>query len=268
VYKDSAFAAQCRRDLIIRRLQPIDRDLIRLYGARQGRIWAGGAASFLFFALAVEIFCGARYSSYLLIADWVVMVLAYIIANAVARWRLTREPWLSSSGDVFTDLARLEHRAPPELALHAAHRLEFLSFALPIAALTLMLPLTIHFLVGTIFFNVPIYRFNTWILISLVLVGHAHLTLLILSVMHVKRIRSELDRGVPPAGISRGFWALLWTVTTSTIPGAVLLCIPPILVALTGLLFIPWIFNWVARKAWMERVRLEANGLAAPARDA
>jgi hypothetical protein len=50
--------------------------------------------------------------------------------------------------------------------------------------------------------------------------------------------------------------ALLWTVAISTVPGAMLLFVPPLLVAATGALFVPWVFHWAARRAYVERAIL------------
>jgi hypothetical protein len=269
VYKNSFFAAQCRRSHLLRRLKPLDAQLVRLYSIRKGRIWAGAIGVFGFFALIAEIFSGAVYSSYLLIANWGAMALAFLMARLVATWylRYKFKKILLPSDDVFLDLARIEGQELQTFALRKVHQLEMRSLVFPIASLTLMMPFTIHFLVGTLFLCIPFSVFNAWFLISLLLVGHAHLTLLILSVMHVVRIRNELDRGAVVGGIAQGFWALLWTVTASTVPGAVLLCIPPVVVALTGLLFIPWMFHWAAKRAQQERFLLEDHGLTYLASD-
>lgn len=219
-----------------------------------------------FVGLISEIFLGAFYSSYVLLGTWLAMAAVFVIVMLTSRRRLVRysRRALQSTEYVFDDLSRLERASPRELVVRRAHRLEMWSFALPAVSLTLLLPLTLHLVVGTTFLCMPLAQFNAWILISLLLVGHAHLTLIILSVMHVLRVRSELDRGAAVGGVSHGFWALLWTVTASTIPGALLLCVPPILVALTGLLFIPWMFHWISRRAESERLLLEEHGLLPP----
>jgi hypothetical protein len=263
VYKDDVFAAQCRRDQILKRLEPLAGDLVRLYSLRQARVWAGAVGIGGFVALLAEIFTGVGLSSWILIGSWGAMALAFAVVLLVSRRRIVRRARQlgAPSEDVFLDLSRLAAGSPVERAVRQTHRIEIWSFLLPAVALTLLLPLTLHLIVGSTLFAVSLIRFNAWILISLLLVGHAHITLIILAVMHVLRVRSELDNGVPVGGVSCGFWALLWTVTASTIPGALLLCIPPILVALTGLLFIPWMFHWISRRARAERQLLEDHGL-------
>jgi hypothetical protein len=266
VYKDDVFAAQCRRDQILRRLEPLADDLVRLYSLRQARVWAGGVGIAGFVALLAEVFTGLGLSTWVLLGSWGAMALAFVVALLVARRRivLRAERHGTPSEDVFRDLSRLASGSSAQAATQEAHRIEVRSFLLPAVALTLLLPLTLHLIAGCALFAVAVVRFNAWILISLLLVGHAHITLIILAVMHVLRVRSELDRGAPVGGVSCGFWALLWTVTASTIPGALLLCIPPILVALTGLLFIPWMFHWISRRARAERQLLEDHGLITP----
>jgi hypothetical protein len=263
VYKDNTVAACCRRDHLLRQVTPLPDAVLRLYAVRQGRTWAGGVGIASFLVMIVDLAAGGRHSSTMLVCAWAAMGVAYLVAKGVSRWHLCRAArhLLIATDDVFDDLARLQAGSPQEVAVRRAHRLEVLSFALPMVALTLITPLFVHLVIGTAVLGVNIYQFSAWVLISLLLVGHAHLTLLILSVMHVLRIREELNRGGSVAGASRGFWALLWTVAASSIPGAVLLCIPPILVALTGLLFVPWMFHWVGQRARAERALLDANGL-------
>ncbi len=264
MYKDSLYAARCRREEVLRELPALPDAVARVYGARLGRALAGGAGILSFIVMIVDLALGGRHSSLLPAAAWLLMGTAYLVGAAVGRSRLRRlEQQLLEEGaeDVFGSLAELEAATPVERALHRAHRLEVVGFALPMVALTLLTPLFVHLVIGTTLLGVNIYQFSAWVLISLLLVGHAHLTLLILSVMHVLRIRDELNRGGSVAGASRGFWALLWTVAASSIPGAVLLCIPPILVALTGLLFVPWMFHWVGQRAVAERQLLEEHGL-------
>lgn len=264
MYKDSLYAARCRREEVLRQLSPLPEPVVRIHGARLGRAAAGGAGILAFGVMVVDLALGGRHSSVLLAAAWLLMGGTYLVGAAVGRAKLRRlERALLATGedDVFGHLAEIEAATPVERALRLTHRLEVAGFALPMVALTLLTPLFVHLVIGTTLLGVNIYQFNAWVLISLLLVGHAHLTLLILSVMHVLRIRDELNRGGSVAGASRGFWALLWTVAASSIPGAVLLCIPPILVALTGLLFVPWMFHWVGQRAVVERQVLEDHGL-------
>jgi hypothetical protein len=265
VYKDSSFAAQCRREELLRSLSPLPRRLLELHSNRVARIWAGAAGLVGFVALIFSVLLGSRFAGFFLLGTWAAMGLVYLVVGAVMRRRLgiLSRQMRSIGDDPMADVARLERGGPVEHVLRATHRLEAASFMLPLIAYTLLTPLFAHLLIGSALLGVSVHSFNAWVLISLLLVGHAHVTLLILCIMHVLRVRSELDRGVAVQGATRGFWALLWTVAASSIPGAVLLCIPPMLVALTGLLFVPWMFHWASRRAQRERAILEAQGLLA-----
>jgi hypothetical protein len=266
VYRDSKLAAQCRRDEIVRHLRPLPDRLARLFAYRQARVWAGAAGIAGFLTLVADVPFGGGHSGWLLLLSWSAMAVAFPAVYLCAKWRMraAAQRLMTVGDDIFLDVARLQSADPLEHALERTHRLEMASLALPVVALTLLTPLFVHFVVGATFMGIDAHHFSGWVLISLLLVGHAHLTLLILAVMHVLRVRSELDRGAPVSGAGRGFSALLWTVAASSIPGAVLLCIPPILVALTGLLFVPWMFQWVGRRAETERALLEGWGLRIP----
>lgn len=264
VYKDSLFAANCRREDLLRSLTPLPPELVALHSRRLARITGGTAGIAGFVALVISVIAGSEFACLVLVGTWVAMAVAYLLTRPIVRWRVhaLARRMLQLGDDPLADVARLERGGPTELVLRTTHRLEAASFMMPLVAFTLLTPLFAHLLIGTTILGVSLHSFNIWVLISLLLVGHAHLTLLILSIMHVLRVRAELDRGVQVQGAARGFWALLWTVAASSIPGAVLLCIPPMLVALTGLLFVPWMFQWASRRAQQERAALEAQGLS------
>lgn len=267
MYKDHLIAARCRRDGLVREYSgvPVPERLLTLYAVRQARKWAGVAGIAGFLLLVVELFLGARHSSMILMISWGLVLLVYAAVRLLARWRmgriLARE--LTPSADVFADLTRLDRGTPQDSLRERVSRLEVPSLAVPVAAATLLLPLTLHLLVGSGLLDVYLADFNAWILLSLVLVGHAHLTLLVFSVLHVNRVCRELDLGDEVGGAGRGLWALLWTITASAIPGAIFLFIPPLLVALTGLTFVPWMFFWVARRARSERLLIQAAAIPA-----
>ena len=234
-----------------------------MHSHRRARIWAGGAGLVGFLALILAVLLDGQCAAYILLGTWLATGLSYGVAHRVTRWRIHAMDRRRGaiSDDPLVDVARLERGGCIEQMLWSTHRLEAPSFILPLVALTLLTPLSAHMLIGTTVLGLNLYSFNAWVLISLLLVGHAHITLLVLAVMHVLRVRAELDSRAPVQGAARGFWALLWTVAASSIPGAVLLCIPPMLVALTGLLFVPWMFHWASRCAQRERGDLEAMGL-------
>ncbi len=159
-------------------------------------------------------------------------------------------------------------------------------------AFSFLTPLSIHYLVGSAikahFLSAD--EFDSWIGMSLILVGHAHLVL----AYHVNRFARTVARGTSTsllALVSRSTWrAFGATVTSAALPGILgwiflpfigitgeapfmaiaLLIIGPALVAATGAVFIPPMFAAFSRRLRRERVILAVairgvNGVAAPA---
>jgi hypothetical protein len=85
---------------------------------------------------------------------------------------------------------------------------------------------------------------------------HAHLALVIACICWARslRIREAIEARL---AINRTWGtALAVTVATACVPGIVLLAIPPILVAITGLVFVPWMFRAMASVLVRERTML------------
>ncbi len=110
------------------------------------------------------------------------------------------------TGNVFDDLSNLEAGGPRKVGLALLERLEQPSMALPLAALSLLGPLSLHLVVALVFFNSSSPQFGSWAALSLVLVGHAHLAMLVFAIVHIHRLRTELDLdiGSSPSGARRG----------------------------------------------------------------
>lgn len=204
-------------------------------------------------------------ASALLVAAWPAGLLAALFGRAVARGILSgwsEEP-IRFTGDLATDLARLDADEPLVAMRRAAERWERPAAAWPLAALSLVTPLTIHLLVEWVT-NLgreesTLRDFGTWIALSVVLVGHSHLAVLIGSVRWARSL-GERPAELLTTGLSRSWGlTLLVAVGLACLPGIVLLGIPPILVALTGLLFIPAMFVMTARCIQRERFALEAT---------
>jgi hypothetical protein len=138
------------------------------------------------------------------------------------------------------------------------------SAALPLAAASLLAPLSLHWIVWCLL-NMPnigarsAADFGSWIGLSVVLVGHAHIALLVAAVQWTRTLRA-----VPTAhlrnGLSRAWGlALAVTVGVACLPGILLMGIPPILVAVTGTFVVPVMFVTTVRNVERERVALEAT---------
>ena len=250
----------------------------RVARRRLGRAWGGafalvcGVAAFAVGLASLP----ADYHSEKLLHDWatsllfvapLVGVAALVCGRAVARlWlarRLDAPPRLT--GDVAADLARIEAADPLRASREIAMRWERMSVALPIAAASILAPLTIH---GIVFctLSVPsggvtasaVDAFGTWIGLSALIVGHAHVAVLVGTVRWAYRLRAT-----PTARLRvdlHKHWGktLLVAVGVACIPGIVLLGIPPLLVAITGVAFLPAAFGIAARAVVSERLELEA----------
>jgi hypothetical protein len=254
VFKDSQYAAECRRDQLLGVLPEVPPCLIELCAARQTRILVGAVGILGFLALMYNAIAIQNHSGLVVFATWLLMAISFPVFYAIARRRMNQlvRRQFAQTGDVFADVARFERSEPLQMVIQRAQRLERFSLIMPMVAASLLTPLSLHLLVGTTLFSSAEF-FNSWVLVSLILVGHAHLTLIIFSIIHVVRLQRDLDHDTLITGASSGLRALLWTVAASTIPGAALICVPPILVGFTGILFVPWMFQWAAYRAQWER---------------
>lgn len=229
----------------------------------------GGSA--LLVGLASWLSSGAEESyahqvaTTLLLATWPIGILAAVFGRVVARSILRRgadEP-IRFTGDLAKDLARLDADEPLAAMRRTAERWERAAAAWPLAALSLVTPLTIHLIVASIpnaAHDASLMKdFGTWIALSVVLVGHSHLAVLVGSVRWARSLR-ERPTELLTVGLSRSWGVtLLVAVGLACLPGIVLVGIPPILVAITGLLFVPAMFVVTARCMQRERFALEAT---------
>src|SRR5262245_32924828 len=98
------------------------------------------------------------------------------------------------------------------------------SLAWPIAGLALLLPLSLHALVGV---AATPDGFHKSVAISCALVGHCHITLAIMGARRAVRLAHD-EPALRPVTI----YAV--TVGLAMVPGAILMLVPPIIVGLTG----------------------------------
>lgn len=265
VYKDHLFAARCRLErLRASGSAPIlPQDVTKVYAHRLARAWAGGVGIAGFGLLVAQVLGGTGRASVVLVATWIAMVVTFALGLLLGRLLFPRRVRraLARAGDVFRELALLEAGGAAFVAVRRAHALESASLTLPLCAAALLAPLSLHLVAARLLFGTGLEDFDAWIGICLLLVGHAHLALVVLCVVHVGRLRAELDAGVPLDCTSRGLRALGWVTLASCLPGLLLVFLPPLLVFSTGIIFVPWIFAWAGRCAWRERLRLEDHGL-------
>lgn len=120
------------------------------------------------------------------------------------------------------------------------------ALVLPLVAVSLVGPLTLHGVVASLLGCGPGHlTFDDWVLISLLVVGHAHVVLAVLA----GRDGARLADGQKVSARR----TLLWTAVTAGVPGVLLYAIPPVLTALTGAVLIPTMYAWARRTLAVER---------------
>jgi hypothetical protein len=198
-----------------------------------------------------------------LLLGWVFAAAAFLLWYSAASWRLaTSPPPVAISGGA-TDSAALERleRSDPLGAMRSlASRWEFAGAALPMVAVTLLAPLTLHAAVAAVLFPQEfMVDLGFWIALSALLVGHAHLALVIALLLWVRSFRWRLPEEVH-ASVGRS-WArgLVAAVVTACLPGIVLIGIPPLISLATGLAFVPFMYGMTAKALVVERERLSPS---------
>lgn len=115
------------------------------------------------------------------------------------------------------------------------------SLAWPLVSLSLLVPISLHFLVALPFGE---NEFEVWMVMSLALSGVAHFALIAMAWVFAQQ-KHKLPSKV--RGISFGLMAWLVSIGGGMIPGVVLYFIPVILVAVSGV-FIPFAFSYFAMR--------------------
>ncbi|HEV8324437.1 MAG TPA: hypothetical protein VG389_22655 [Myxococcota bacterium] len=265
-YRDDRAALRWRRasarESFGRALAGVPGAVRAVYARRVARALGGAAATatgLAMFLAAIGRATGvlndeqrAGLLTHVLFAGWAIGVAVYFAALPLARtWLgfLLRRA-LRDTRDPHADLARLERASPTRLATEHADRHELWATALPLTALVFLVPLTLHFPIGWLLDDSMKARdFDRWIAMSAVIVGHAHLALAALCVRFARQARRR-----PLASLRRAGWkAYGITVAVSAVPGVALFALPPVIVALTGLIPVPCMF--AAAHAVLERER-------------
>lgn len=147
-------------------------------------------------------------------------------------------------------------------------RREGWSVGLPLVAAAFLMPLAIHGLVylpvGALFGKDVLLDFSRWMFASGVLVGHAHAALAILSALFARKL-ARTPSAMLDGDAVRKSWlpALAITVAVSAVPGILFLGVPPILCAVTGLVFVPATFRAARRVVIRERIAFDEAERAA-----
>jgi hypothetical protein len=198
----------------------------------------------------------------ILLGSWVAMGIAYVLGRIVGNAQLDRAlaDAPACSGHPHNELERLRAAGPRRAAVAALlARVCNASVGWPLAAMGLLLPLTLHLGVWALRGGPGSpgqwSDFDAWIRMSAVYVGLAHVVLAGWSV----RLGARLEGLTAPAAVARadGWTALGLTSLASCLPGIVMLAVPVLLTAVTGVFFIPLSFYLAGKRLAGEREALE-----------
>jgi hypothetical protein len=259
VYRDVEVGVRARLDAALRahtrELDAVDPALARIYARRIGRIAGGIAGVVLGCMLPIKAALMSAENSHFeggvltfgLIGAVCVSLATTLFARAWAKQHAyDLLSAIQLSGNVHTDIARLESEHPVAALAARADALERSSIAWPLAGIALLAPLSIHLVVAGLFVG---GRFDFWMALSYLIVGHAHAFLAICGVRLAVRLRRSEDL---IRFDERGWKVYGLTIAVAAIPGVVLLALPPLITAVTGL-FIPSLWGWAVRTVASER---------------
>jgi hypothetical protein len=242
----------------------------RVLAKRIGLALAGGSAAAFGVLMFLDTLGPWRdEATFVLGAGWLAGGMAMALGRAIV---LSREASALAAGPVLTgdthvDLARLDRLDPRGDLRRRASRWEHASAVLPMLGLSLLTPLTIHWALATI---QAAYRgggspsdFSTWIALSAFLVGFAHVALVVHSLIWASSLRRRPTANLR-AGVHKAWIRALGIATFAAfLPGALFvkdvgpsILLPPLIVAATGLAFIPLMYWATVRRLAAERSRL------------
>jgi hypothetical protein len=210
---------------------------------------------------------GLSASMWFLLLAPLLSLLAYVISyffSLLAFHLQQRSPALHQ--DLRWDLDRLSVWNPAMNAKRSIESLSFRSFVWPLTALSLLMPLSLHFIVALVADGWSTSAsFHGWIKTSAEMVGQCHLALALLCWVYAR----QLHRGVPSnqrlKGLGISFWtsaSAIFPVGALTMPSSFFLAgfILSVFVFFTGLVFIPLMIKWAEIQHKKESATLEAIG--------
>lgn len=185
-------------------------------------------------------------------------------ARFLSRARFQSKAVPPATGDDRLDLLRLEAADPLASHERALAGLEVPSLVLPLVAGSLLVPLLLHFLVYALWCAgtataLSLSDYGTWIGMSMIIVGHAHLALAVCSILFARRLVKMETQDIAQSGLGRDSGGAIGVATVvAAIPGLLLLAVPPILSAVTALAFVPFMYALARRSLVADRVAIEA----------
>jgi hypothetical protein len=278
VYRNADEALRRRRDELLTtrqlELQALPAQVIEIYSRRQARRVAGMIGILGANVMAVCAALRLAGLTTILQLAWLIMLMVYVAARLASTRHARALLWrtFTAGESVEADVEKFGSLTPRGLILEEAARIERRSVAMPMIALALLLPLSLHYLVvATVRVSMPMASdFDSWISMSLLFVGHCHLVLAYHAWSFAQSLRGARDAEVVGLIADRAGWkawgvTIAWSVVAGfillavmPIAGIAMLVIAPVLVGATGLTFIPAMFNRMGKKVRLERTALEA----------
>ena len=255
VYRDGTLGVLMQREQLLAAYRAasagLTPELRELYGRRFGRVVQG---SVMLAPRAVMALCDFDVEVQLwpiLLATWPMGLLGFQVGRHIGgRWFDRKLAAGAQPGpDPLRDLDRLAHETPQHRASAMVARLGHASLGLPMVGMVLAAPLTMHFVVYLMLGGRLTDDFDTWIRLSAFLVGFAHIVLAILAwgVAHEIVVG---EHKTTAAGLVGN------TTLAACVPGIIAVAIPPLLVAVTAALFVPFMLAWARRRAGHENATL------------
>ena len=194
---------------------------------------------------------------------WGLALVAYGVARPIAARAFERRLELSAAPDLHSSITFLSHFDPRAIARAAVERWEQRALAWPLMGIALIAPLLIHYGVATLLSAqlAPLDQFGLWVGLSALIVGHVHYFVGSQGAAFAREVAESPDDRLPTL-TGRGWRAVVVGVGTSLMPGLAALGIPCVVVAITGLAFLPatyWAMHIIAIR---ERDELAAAAAA------
>lgn len=168
--------------------------------------------------------------------------LPLICVGAAKVWLSLRWRSHSAAANVMPSMAFSDEKSRVQAQKYSRQ-----SLALPLFAIPLLLPLSLHYCVSVIIGAAD--GFYVWLGLSMVIVGHAHLALSFFGLYHSGRMVKDREL-YKSKGIGRSPGILAWAlaILVAAIPGVIFYGLPPFIVGLSGF-FIPLMYKHVDQ-AW------------------
>jgi hypothetical protein len=287
IYRNADEALRRRRDELVLERQvevaALPEAISSVYVRRRARSDAGvtGIACAALLVLAAAL----RHDGLttILHGSWLCILGVYFFSRAAARHQLRRTLLRSFNPtlDADEDVRRLSELRPAGVVKALAETIEWRSIALPMTALAMLVPLSLHWVAAAALgFGAPDTReFDGWISLSLLCVGHCHIVLAAQAWRFANVLQATPDVFSVGLHADRAGWQA-WgvTVASSVVAGLLFLVVVPVgvalavmsiagialimvvvapaVVAVTGLAFVPTMFTRMGRKVREERLLL------------